>query len=147
MGLQSFVLGSALPLSDTSYAGSDILIQGMELSVIRVALHKLYLKTEGFSGYVEVAIRSVLPVNGVSLILGNIIAGNKMFTLPKVMSMMGNSDLDPQLSFVFPACVLTCTQQKKLGDMVNLSESFSCWDEPLLSTPLRVILISMWLPQ
>lgn len=105
---QSFVLGSVLPFFDV------------------------------FSDYVKVAVLFMVPVNRVSFIFGTDIADNKLFTLPEVVSepIMGNSDLDLQLSSVFPACVLTHALQKTLGDVVDLSEFFLYWDEPLLcNTP------------
>lgn len=39
---QSFVFESVLPFSETSCAGSDVLIQGIELAVIHVPLYTVY---------------------------------------------------------------------------------------------------------
>lgn len=72
---QSFVLEKVLPFSEASYAGRDVLIQGVDLAVIRAPLHTVHLETAGFSGLVKVAVRPALPVSGVSAILGNDIAG------------------------------------------------------------------------
>lgn len=38
---QSFVLGKMLPFSKDSYWGSDVLVQGIELGIVRVPLHRV----------------------------------------------------------------------------------------------------------
>ncbi|KAK0144398.1 hypothetical protein N1851_017218 [Merluccius polli] len=68
-----------LPFSDQSYCGSDLLLWGIKLSVIRAPRHTVYLSSTLVSGTVQVAVRDQLPVAGVDLILGNDLAGNKVF--------------------------------------------------------------------
>ncbi|KAM9440555.1 uncharacterized protein Hap1MRO34_025796 [Clarias gariepinus] len=130
---QSFILETALPSSEASYLGSDVLIQGIGMTVIRAPLHKLYLETKSFSGFVKVAVRTALPVSGISFILGNDIAGNQIFSLPEVVSepIADCPELEAQIPSVFPACVLTRAQQKKLGDVIDLSDSFLCQEETI----------------
>ena len=45
-------------------------------------LHKIFLKSDLVSGYVTVGIRPDLPVKGVSLLLGNDLAGDKVIANP-----------------------------------------------------------------
>ncbi len=40
---QLFVLASVLPFSEESYCGSDVLIQGIELGVLKVPLHNVWV--------------------------------------------------------------------------------------------------------
>lgn len=67
-----------------------------------------------------------LPVDGVSIILGNNLAGANVFPCP-VVANRPNACLQPDLSVqipsVFPACVVTRSQLKKF-DVIDISDSF-----------------------
>ncbi|KAK0156645.1 hypothetical protein N1851_000121 [Merluccius polli] len=114
-----------LPFSDQSYCGSDLLLWGIKLSVIRAPRHTRL----SFLHFVQVAVRDQLPVAGVDLILGNDLAGNKVF--PSAPEVTENPTADscvtstaPDAQSVFPACVVTRAQARKLGEIVDLSDSF-----------------------
>ena len=79
---QSLLLEGDLPLSESSYAGSNVLLQGVELGVVSAPLHVVNLKTKLVSGPVMLGIRPSLPVQKVSLILGNDLAGEKVMVNP-----------------------------------------------------------------
>lgn len=67
---------------------------------------------------------SRLPVDGVSLILGNELAGSKAFLRPIVHKpSVELPDLSTQVSAVFPACVVTRAQSKKFGNTFDLSDT------------------------
>lgn len=66
---QSLFLEGVLPLSEKSYTGSDVLIQGVELGFVKVPLHEIGLRSDLVSGNVVVGVRPTLPVKGVSLLL------------------------------------------------------------------------------
>ncbi len=126
---QSFVLGSVLPFTRDSYCGSDVLVQGIELGIVRVPLHYVNIQSDLVSGFVKIAVRSQLPIKGVDLILGNDLAGEKVLPFPEVVE---NPLSEPQnvvdsvsnLTSVFPACVVTRAQSRKYSDVVELSDSF-----------------------
>ncbi len=80
---QSFVLASFLPFSEESYCGSDILVQGIELGVLKVPLHNVYIRSGLVTGLVKLAVRHKLPVKGVALILGNDLAGGKVLPMSR----------------------------------------------------------------
>ncbi|KAK0136901.1 hypothetical protein N1851_026923 [Merluccius polli] len=118
-----------LPFSDQSYCGSDLLLWGIKLSVIRAPRHTVYLSSTLVSGTVQVAVRDQLPVAGVDLILGNDLAGNKVFPTAPEVTENPTADLcvtsaAPDSPSVFPACVVTRAQARKLGEIVDLSDSF-----------------------
>lgn len=48
---QSFIFESVLPFSERSYIGCDVLTQGIELGVIHLPLHSVYLKTNDQSEF------------------------------------------------------------------------------------------------
>ena len=59
--------------------GSYIPVLGMGLNVLRVPLHKVMLSCDLFQGEMAVGVRPALPVDGVTMILGNGIAGSRVW--------------------------------------------------------------------
>ena len=53
-----------------------MLVQGVELGVLKVPLHKVYLRYN-LSGVVTVNVRATLPIQGIAFIMGNDLAGGK----------------------------------------------------------------------
>lgn len=64
---QLFILADVLPFSSQSSCNSDVLVQGIELGVVRVPLHTVYLRSDIVTGLVKVAVRTQLPLKGISL--------------------------------------------------------------------------------
>lgn len=81
---QSLMLDSVLPFSDQTSAGVSVLLQGVEMGVISVPLHVVSLHSNIVSGIVAVGLRPSLPVKGISMILGNDLAGDKVTGDPRV---------------------------------------------------------------
>ena len=81
---QSLLLKGILPLSEETSAGASVLIQGVELGFIKVPLHVVELKSDFVCGSVTVGVRPTLPIEGVSLLLGNYLAGDKVIVNPIV---------------------------------------------------------------
>ncbi len=128
---QSFILQGALPFSEQSSCGSSVLIQGIDLTVIKAPLHQVFLRSGIISGNVELALRAQLPVKDMSLILGNDLAGDKVFCLPEVTETPVATDVDvlcEEFPDVFGTCVVTRSQAGKFRDTVDLSDSFLCTD-------------------
>ncbi|VDI40041.1 Hypothetical predicted protein [Mytilus galloprovincialis] len=75
-----------LPLSEKTSVGASVLLQGVELGCIDVPLHRIYLKSDLITGPVIVGVRPNLPVEGVTLLLGNDLARNKVVAEPIVTS-------------------------------------------------------------
>ncbi|VDI75278.1 Hypothetical predicted protein [Mytilus galloprovincialis] len=61
-------------------------LQGVELGCIDVPLHRIYLSSDLITGPVIVGVRPNLPVEGVTLLLGNDLARNKVVAEPIVTS-------------------------------------------------------------
>ncbi len=104
-----------------------MLVQGIELGILRVPLHTIYLRSNIVTGVVKVAVRSQLPVKGISLILGNNLAGSKVNYLPEVTDAPCASEDDVlvrDFPNVFQSCVITRAQAHKFEDEVDLSNSF-----------------------
>ena len=79
------------------------------------------------SGRFCVGVVSKLPVKGVILLLGNDIAGGNVTPVLEVSDNTESTPADKKLvqdfPYVYPACVLTRAQYRKLGDVVDLSGS------------------------
>ncbi|KAL5009579.1 hypothetical protein ScPMuIL_011884, partial [Solemya velum] len=74
----SLILDGVVPLSEETSSGSSVLLQGVELGFVNVPLHCVYLKSDLVTGPVTIGVRPELPIEGVSLILGNDLAGEKV---------------------------------------------------------------------
>ncbi|KAK0144853.1 hypothetical protein N1851_016578 [Merluccius polli] len=112
---QSFMLWELLPLSEKTATGSSVLVQGIEMGFIRVPLHRIFLKSDLVCGDVVVGVRSSFPIPSVNFILGNDIAGPKVWSrgevLPEVIAAppvpVGMDDCGQKFPDVFPASVVT----------------------------------------
>ena len=105
--------------------GSHVLLQGIEAKTIPVPLHWVHLQSDLVSGRFRVGVVSKLPVKGVTLLLGNDIAGGNVTPVLEVTDSPESTPADDRLvqdfPHVFPACGLTRAQSRKLGDVVDLS--------------------------
>ena len=114
---QSLLVEGVLPLSDKSATGNHILIKGVKLEFMSVPLYKVFLKSDLISGYVNVGILPDLPVKGVSLVLGNDLAGDKVMINPCVSShpcSLDNTDAKVQdTPGLYPVCAVTRAMAKK----------------------------------
>ena len=73
----------------------------------KVPLHEINLKSDLVSGPVIVGVRPKLPIEGVSMLLGNDLAGIKVIPDPIVSKEpCVADDTDEMISF-FPACAVT----------------------------------------
>lgn len=126
--MQSFIVANMLPLSDDTFCGSSIIIQGTEINCIKVPLYCSLLQSELFMGFVRVAVRPSLLVQGVEFILGNDLAGGKIMPVLEVVDKLDvfckSEDLSNNYPDVFPACAVTRAQSRKVGNLVDLSDSF-----------------------
>ena len=110
---QTLLLEGILPLSENTSVGASVLLQGVELGRVDVPLHRIYLKSDLITGPVIVGVRHNLPVEGVSMLLGNDLAKNKVVAEPIVthnpdVVLDSNDDTD-----LYPSCVVTRAMAKK----------------------------------
>ncbi|KAJ8022704.1 hypothetical protein HOLleu_37678 [Holothuria leucospilota] len=121
---QSLLLDGVLPLSDSTSTGANVLIQGVECGFISVPLHKINLKSDLVSGSVIVGVRPTLPVKGVSLLLGNDLAGGKVVAnailTDKPCDYNNTEQLEKEFPNLFPACAVTGAMSQKLAVDDNL---------------------------
>ena len=127
---QSVILAGVLPLNGETECGASAIIRGVEMGYISAPLHKLYVRSDLMSGYFKVAVRDELPIDGISFVMGNDIAGGKVYPVMQVLEQprLGGveSEHDPlsvQYPDAFPACVVTRAQSHSVTKNPDLSDS------------------------
>ena len=78
------MLDSALPLTEKSFTGANVLIS-VEMGILEVSLHGVNIKSSLINGNIVIGMRPSLPVERISLILGNDFAGKRVMVDPRVV--------------------------------------------------------------
>ena len=114
---QSLMLDSVLPLTENSFTGANVLISGVEMGVLEVPLHEVNIKSSLIIGNIVIGTRPSLPVEGISLILGNDLAGEKVMVDPRVVEKPRDDEKTERLAEkfpgIFPASVVTRSMKAK----------------------------------
>ena len=114
---QSLMLDSVLPLTENSFTGANVLISGVEMGVLEVPLHEVNIKSSLINGNIVIGMRPSLPVEGISLILGNDLAGEKVMVDPRVVEKPRDDENTERLAEkfpgIFPASVVTRSTKAK----------------------------------
>ena len=114
---QSLMLDSVLPLTENSFTGANVLISGVEMGVLEVPLHEVNIKSSLINGNIVIGMRPSLPVEGISLILGNDLAGERVMVDPRVVEKPRCDEKTERLAEkfpgIFPAYVVTHSMKAK----------------------------------
>ena len=110
---QSLMLDSVLPLTENSFTGANVLISGVEMGVLEVPLHEVNIKSSLINGNIVIGMRPSLPVEGISLILGNDLAGERVMVDPRVVENEKTERLAEKFPGIFPASVVTRSMKAK----------------------------------
>ena len=114
---QSLMLDSVLPLTENSFTGANVLISGVEMAVLEVPLHEVNIKSSLINGNIVIGMRPSLPVEGISLILGNDLAGERVMVDPRVVVKPRDDEKTERLAEkfpgIFPASVVTRSMKAK----------------------------------
>ncbi|KAG7166932.1 hypothetical protein Hamer_G031851 [Homarus americanus] len=106
----SLVTKEAAPFLDSCYTGSWVLVNGLT-GGSRIPLCQVYLRSSIKSGYVTLGVVDSLPVEGVSLLIGNDLVGDMMFPNVVISSCPTAENNTVQLEVdvpgLFPACAVT----------------------------------------
>ena len=126
-GGQSMILSSVLPFSSKSSTGQSVLVKGIEGIISPAELHVVDLKTDITHGRVTVAVRDMLPFENVDFLLGNDLAGDKVFREPIVSPIPCSEktmDVEEKHPYLFPSCAVTRSMSKKQTDVTHDSNDF-----------------------
>ena len=114
---QSLLLDNVLPLTENSFTGANVLISGVEMGILEVPLHEVNIKSSLINGNIVIGMRLSLPVEGISLILGNDLAGEKVMVDPRVVEKPRDDEKTERLAEkfpgIFPASVVTRSMKAK----------------------------------
>lgn len=120
------ILRDVLPFSDGSSCDSSVLVQGIEMSFVSVPLHQIHLDCGLAKGVFKVGVCPSLPVRGVTFLLGNDIAGGRVMPVLEVLErpkIILPDVLAQEFPEVFSVCAVTRAQARRLGEVVDLSET------------------------
>ena len=114
---QSLMLDSVLPLTENSFTGANVLISGVEMGILEVPLHEVNIKSSLINGNIVIGMRPSLPVEGISLILGNDLAGERVMVDPRVVEKPRDDEKTERLAEkfpgIFPASVVTRSMKEE----------------------------------
>ena len=115
---QSLLLRNTLSFSEESSAGVSVLIKGVNCSEYTPVPHyTVYLSSNLVSGPVKVGVQSSLPFEGVQLILGNDLAGEKVvvnaIVTDKPCLEQSPDPVEKAIPGLYPVCVVTRAMSKK----------------------------------
>lgn len=121
---QSLLVDSVVDLDDATSCNAYVLIQGVGGKFMPVPLHQVELRSKVISGQVTVGVVSTLPVPGVTFILGNDLAGDKVYADPVITEAPVVSSeterLQDEIPGLFPACVVTRSQARRETEVEEL---------------------------
>ena len=133
---QSFILEGVLPLNAQTAEGSEVPVRGFSMQDIGVPLHKITIQSDLWSGDAVVGVRPRFPISGVSVIMGNDLAGGRVLVTPEVTPVpvlrTDPDELAERFPKVFTSCAVTRAAAKRMQaecQDVDLSDSFLCVKE------------------
>ncbi|XP_006813839.1 uncharacterized protein LOC100372062 [Saccoglossus kowalevskii] len=113
---QSLMLAGVLSLDNVN-TDASVLVQGIGGGYESVPLYNVELRSDLVTGDVTVGVVKSLPIEGVTFLLGNDLAGGKVSVLPVVSCKPVVNDKTEELlelyPGIFPACVVTRSQTSK----------------------------------
>ncbi len=125
----SIMVSDILPFSDGSYCGSNVFVRGIEMQIVPVPLHRVHLDCTLVSRFVRGGVRCLLPVKGVTFILGNDLAGGKVLPVPEVTDVLSfclnYTDVAHFHPEVFSTCAVTRARSAKVMEQVGLADSLA----------------------
>lgn len=100
---------TSLPFSEKTDNGDKVLMLGMGLKVLPVPVHRMNLDCDLVQGEVPIGVRPELRVEGVDIILGNSLAGSRVWTSGSSLPVLQAQPYESAVRFpeVFPACAVT----------------------------------------
>ena len=119
---QSLLLSSSMDVCDETAIGDYVLCKGIEGRIVSIPLHTVYLKSELVTGQVKVGLVPSLPMKGVSLLLGNDLAGGKV--VPSIqLSAQPSIEEDSLDKEIFTSCAVTRAMAKKAQEEEDFPHS------------------------
>lgn len=137
-GSQSLILAGALPFSEKSACGYNVILSGVEMGYVPHPLHKAHIQTELVSGVFPITVCPALPISGVTMLLGNDIAGGRVVPSLEVLDTASCVPCPPDVppsEMGSPSCVSTRAQSlKRAHEGKSRDQSFVDLNNTLFSS-------------
>lgn len=109
--------------------GERVIVQGIGNSFVSVPFHKVSLESNLVHGNTDVGVVSNLPMRGISMLLGNDLAGGKVVRYPWVVSKPSVSKetekIEERHPGVFPSYAVTRAKSKQKNAKINSDDGLS----------------------
>ena len=125
---QSLLLEDKLPREANTYTGSDVLLQGVDLEVMSVPVHRIQVQSDLVASPVSEGVQPSLPVKGVVFILGNDLAGDKVMPSPCMVSSPHNANdscADSDANIFYPSFAMTRAMAKWTQSNIGHDSEFT----------------------
>ena len=133
---QTLLVADESSLGTKNFTGKNVLIQDVNGGYKPVPLYNIELNSLLVSGAVTVGIVAELPMRGISLLLGNDLAGGKVLPSPIVCDSPVEDSvtetLEKDIPRIFPSCVVTRAQA------MNESREDAIPSETVFSQPVLI---------
>lgn len=115
-GSQSFVLSSDLPMGKDTARNVSTVVRGIGMSFVPGPLHCVHVKSKLVTVIFSLVVHDSFPVDWVDFIMGNDLAGGKVYPVPEVLE-VAISGVEPDVLAqehpdLFSVSVLTRTQAR-----------------------------------
>lgn len=102
-------------------------VEGIEMSFVPAPLHHVHVQSKIVTGFFPVAVSTAFPIDGVYFIMGNDIAGGKVYPVSEVVNVSiatyEPDELAQELPVVFSVNALTRAQSRQQTPETDLSDS------------------------
>uniref|UniRef100_A0A3Q1F7N1 Gypsy retrotransposon integrase-like protein 1 n=1 Tax=Acanthochromis polyacanthus TaxID=80966 RepID=A0A3Q1F7N1_9TELE len=120
-------VSSVLPFSEQSACAVSAVVRGIEMGFVPAPLHHIHVQSPLVTGFFDVGVRSSFPIDGVDFIMGNDIAGGKVYPVPEVVNVpIADSEHDSLVQNhpnIFTVSVLTRAQTSKQAQDIDLADT------------------------
>ncbi|XP_069981706.1 uncharacterized protein [Penaeus vannamei] len=117
----SLVLKEAVPNPDY-YTGEMVIINGL-IGSKSIPICKVYLESKLIIGYINLGVVDNIPSDGISLLMGNDLVGDKVWLCPVVSPCPTEEnnavDLEREYPNLFPACAVTRSASRRSSPLTK----------------------------
>ena len=105
---QSLMVKDDMPRESETATGERVVIQGVGGNVVSVPLYQISLDSEIVCGTVIVGVVDSLPMQGISMLLGNDLAGERVVPHPRTVEKLSVSEETEKIEREHPGTLLPC---------------------------------------
>ncbi|CAI9733981.1 Hypothetical predicted protein [Octopus vulgaris] len=123
---QTLLKYDAIPISMLTSLGKEVLIKGVTTGYDSIPLYQIHFDCKYVVGPVTVGLGTTFLIDGVDLLLGNDIAGDKVYAVPIVQSKpetdQETAKLETLYPGIFPECAVTWSQTTDMNSEASVKD-------------------------